>query len=777
MHFFLGIQGEDVELSTPTDQSQQFQEKLDSLNAERDDWKIKAEKLDGDIKESRRLLQETVSDLNVKRRQLQSENSQLSQANKDLISQRDRSQEEHEKAQQELSLAKTALKDLEAQMKQMHAAEMSAAESRSVEAKSAISSLEMERETSLALRHETETLRKEKAQLEKEAEKLKAECERQRAIEITLEERSAALAALKTELVYAESKVESIASERDTFKLSAERATSDLENVRQHLASAAESLEDEVAILRSKAAELEQEAEDERTLRRTAEDQHAMLLSERNDLKGALAAVEVKSKELGEMLASYEQAEQHLADIERENDEMRRHLRISSDDDAVRALENLQHDYSEVLSENGQLRRSIADYEAEIEEIVSERDELAIKVSEIASPETNHMSPVEPQGLDNGLQALCEELQIQLQAMTRDRDNWRETAETMGLVGNAGESTNSKSHATDDSSVMSDSTAQQLLVQQALEYRERRGSKKGSWKIFHSQRQEKDAAGDDETDNSEREQLMGKLIESNEAYQQTVSRLKSEVVGLNRSLKEDAYSRSKKIEALEQENSAYELKVIALERELERLGAEVGSAPKVDTARIQSLERDLDYSQQQNEDAERKIASLQTDFEKLHRASEQEVVYKQTETEHPKTLQDDFKAKVNALEKMMLAVNQENETLRSIAQRNGHFSIESELGKALQQDDKDVKIAQLHHELIELRMQGHEKLKNQVLQLQSEKRQMQDAMEKHYQILAEENQSLLENLEMRLQAREKTIEQLERELDSISSQAKTETGR
>jgi viroplasmin and RNaseH domain-containing protein len=391
----------------------------------------------------------------------------------------------------------------------------------------------------------------------------------------------------------------------------------------------------------------------------------------------------------------------------------------------------------------------------------------AQKTTPGTSPETSR-STTEPQGMD-GMQELCEELQRQLQSITRDRDVWKETAESATKTGNKGERRGrSRSIARDDSSVMSDMSDQKMLLQQAIEYRNRRDSKKSSSIFSFGQRASK-VESDPGADESDREQLIDQLTEAQEQNQQTISQLKTEVVELNRSLKEDVYSSKKRSEVIEQENAAYELKVMVLEQELERLSSEASTSQgPQDTEQIQSLQRDLNNFQNEKKNAEQEIALLQTDFDKLHRASTQEVVHKQTEIDHLKTLQADFQAKIDALENMMLAIDKENETLREIAQKAGSFSIDSDLGKVLAEDDKDVKIAQLHDQLIKLRMQGHQQLADKVLHMQDEKRQMQAAMEEHFQIVAEENETLLEDLEMRLGAREQTIKQLESVLDQIN---------
>ena len=91
------------------------------------------------------------------------------------------------------------------------------------------------------------------------------------------------------------------------------------------------------------------------------------------------------------------------------------------------------------------------------------------------------------------------------------------------------------------------------------------------------------------------------------------------------------------------------------------------------------------------------------------------------------------------------------------------------MGQQIEQDEKDVKIARfLHHDLTELQLQGHQKLKNQVLQIQNKKRAMQSTMRSTLLlIMDEENQSHLEDLEMRLKARQQTNRHFQRVLVTV----------
>ncbi len=520
-------------------------------------------------------------------------------------------------------------------------------------------------------------------------------------------------------------------------------------------------------------AELHSESATIRSQNKSLQKEVEALLNERDQLNESVLLANEKSERLLTRLSTFEETENTLIDLRKQIDEVRHRLNVSDEESVVTAIKLLQQDYSDVLDENDRLRESLADLDGEIVELHAEREELlsqaerrAVGALSVASQSSNTAT---------GMQELCEELQRQLQAMTRDRDSWKETADTVARTGNKGERKRAIADSDDCSvsSARSVGSEQQMLLRQAMEYRDKRDGKKSSWgfSTFGVQRPTK-VDTESIADSSVREELIDRLAELNETYLETISKLKSEVVGLNTSLKEESYSMKKKLNALEQENQAYELKIMALEHELDRIGSVTKSSDGPGArGRSESLELVFDQLQSEKETAERQVSLLKSQVDKLNSASARDAHQKQVEIDHLKTIQDDIQAKMNALENMMNAINQENETLRRIAEKATSFSLESDLGKQVEQDRKDVQIARLHHELAELQLQGHKKLKNQVLQLQSEKQEMQSAMEEHYLVMDEENRSHLEDLEMRLKARDETIKQLRGVLETVADGA------
>lgn len=78
-----------------------------------------------------------------------------------------------------------------------------------------------------------------------------------------------------------------------------------------------------------------------------------------------------------------------MADLKRENDEIRNQLNVTEGEDTILALEHLQQDYSDILDDNDRLRDSIGDYEAEMMDLVAERRRMDAKSTE---SDPNHIA-------------------------------------------------------------------------------------------------------------------------------------------------------------------------------------------------------------------------------------------------------------------------------------------------------------------------------------------------------------------------------------------------
>ena len=150
-----------------------------------------------------------------------------------------------------------------------------------------------------------------------------------------------------------------------------------------------------------------------------------------------------------------------------------------------------------------------------------------------------------------------------------------------------------------------------------------------------------------------KDQVIEGLEKANEAHQQTISDLKSELVRLNASYKSEAYLSKKKIEDLTQENSAYEIKIVVLEKMLEKLGGPVDSysstahmtegvtlpattadaedeAPQRDWSsppkfhdRIKELEEKVDTLEREKHEVELKMQAVESDLESFQHTTKQ----------------------------------------------------------------------------------------------------------------------------------------------------------
>jgi len=423
---------------------------------------------------------------------------------------------------------------------------------------------------------------------------------------------------------------------------------------------------------------------------------------------------------------------------------------VASEDPAP-ALEHLRHQYADLLDDNDKLRRSNEELKTKIAGVIAERDRIMLEVEKdtvSTSPESERS--VESQRSDGETMASTDNQTQQ------ERDSLKETIEIMEEEG-AGNNAYTDDHSA-SVSAMSDLHSQKWLLEQAMDYRDRRENKQSSWSLFSSQRA---CASDAEhkKNDREREDLIDKLIETNDLYQETIMTLKSEIVELNKSLKDDAYSSKKKLDVLEQENLAHNLKISVLENELERLRKEADADAASDN--MDSLKEELESVQALKQQADRETVTTKN-----------YLYSKQNEIEHLQKEQHDLKAKADALENIIIAINDENSTLRDIAKKATSFSFDTELGKDFQRVSKNVKIQQLNKELIDLRMKAQEKLKNQAVELEHEKQQMREAIESHYTLLDEEHQNIIQDCETRLQARELTIKQIELELEHLKPLAR-----
>jgi chromosome segregation ATPase len=244
--------------------------------------------------------------------------------------------------------------------------------------------------------------------------------------------------------------------------------------------------------------------------------------------------------------------------LKSEIEQIRFHLKIGDEGDILETLIKLQQEYEDLIEENYRMQEIVSDLESEIEELHAETEELHSKsLSEASCKLPTKFSD------NQEIKQQLDDLEVKLQAVIKERDFWKDIAERYKSVPVEGDELLT-------STIRTDATEQKKLLQQAMEYCGRRDARK-SWVFssFSSQRQLK--ADHNVNDDLEREHLIDRLTEANKSYQETIMKLKSEVVGLNTSLKEESYTMRKKVDSLEQEKQAYEMKALTLEQELCRM--------------------------------------------------------------------------------------------------------------------------------------------------------------------------------------------------------------
>jgi hypothetical protein len=150
------------------------------------------------------------------------------------------------------------------------------------------------------------------------------------------------------------------------------------------------------------------------------------------------------------------------------------------------------------------------------------------------------------------------------------------------------------------------------------------------------------AKGDDKSissaidlDNSDKDKVVESLQRTNKQLEETIGKLKSEIVRLNSFYKDAAYLSKKRVAVLTQENAAYEIKLVVLEKMLEKLGGSIdspnedgkdsrsmSSMPKFHH-RILELEETVCTLQKEKNAATSKMKAVESDLEKFQRTSKQ----------------------------------------------------------------------------------------------------------------------------------------------------------
>eukprot|EP00543_Licmophora_paradoxa_P018687 CAMPEP_0202460096 /NCGR_PEP_ID=MMETSP1360-20130828/41492_1 /ASSEMBLY_ACC=CAM_ASM_000848 /TAXON_ID=515479 /ORGANISM="Licmophora paradoxa, Strain CCMP2313" /LENGTH=327 /DNA_ID=CAMNT_0049081589 /DNA_START=1 /DNA_END=984 /DNA_ORIENTATION=- len=224
-----------------------------------------------------------------------------------------------------------------------------------------------------------------------------------------------------------------------------------------------------------------------------------------------------------------------------------------------------------------------------------------------------------------------------------------------------------------------------------------------------------------------------------------LSKLKSQVEQLN----EEAEQNQKKIESLEHEKTAFEVKLMILEQEFERTSTEAkelqaaANAPldekKFDGmdlhGQIFELQRALEAASQGKQKAEEDAEFLRKEAEQIRETAKKSSDALNQEIEQLKKIQEDYEQKVKALESVIEAISSENQSMldSSVKQQS--------LGSGPNSD-----------------------LQAELAKVQQEKLELETTMEKQLMAFEQANQMVIEDLRMQLKSRETAISMLEQEI-------------
>lgn len=440
--------------------------------------------------------------------------------------------------------------------------------------------LEQDRDRSLALLDKAnEKLMKdleEKSILFQEAQKEKLSMQQ---IEESQQKLSAALNEAREELEQMRQEKEDAleADERINF------AVKDLEEERARLMQNVESITFELEDAKQLNETLEAESD---AVRNELENELQKLRDSQEELQKALHEANTSSRERGEDDAG-QTAEQNLEldSLRCRNKELTRALETIEEErdawkaateaakmKAARASEESEQLQENLNEETNELRTVNAEMEGEIHLLMEERDTWKRQAEKA---ETEAAVARENSG-DSGDEDV-QELRVANRLMKNDikrleeeRDSWKKAAESNQLNGS------NHSSSDDNLSMATDNTALQASFLQAAAERQKHkdsGARPNRWlnrmgRSYRRQSSKNMSAGSD-SDNEK--DLVEELQKTNSEKDDTIANLRSEIVRLNSSYKEEAYLNKKKIETLTTENIAYQTQVKALEFEFDKM--------------------------------------------------------------------------------------------------------------------------------------------------------------------------------------------------------------
>jgi hypothetical protein len=176
-------------------------------------------------------------------------------------------------------------------------------------------------------------------------------------------------------------------------------------------------------------------------------------------------------------------------------------------------------------------------------------------------------------------------------------------------------------------------------------------------------------------DNPDKDKVIESLQRMNKHLEESVDKLKSEIVRLNSFYKDAAYLSKKRVASLTQENAAFEIKLVVLEKILEKLGGFIDSPDEDGNDsrsmnevprfhhRILELEETVNTLKKEKNTAESKLMAVESDLEKFQRTSKQASLDSLREIERLRNENSEQKCRLAAFENEGIGAS-EGDTLR-----------------------------------------------------------------------------------------------------------------
>ena len=508
----------------------------------------------------------------------------------------------------------------------------------------------------------------EKSRLLEEAEREKAEIDTETTAALrALEERCNQL---NTEVLDAHDEISVLRRESDTTifpsVVKSETAQHEFEEERQRLHSNLEAMSTELNSLKQRHEEMEKKHSE---AYKALEQENNELKLQHSDLKYALREANVHNRTISE--------ENHVIRIENDSLlEVSRDLKLKVRE--MQASEERIVPPTVTKTESDQVQQSKA---------------LGPTLVDASSPTPFNSINLEPvlessesigsnsdgdKGTDNGSSCFSDEAVVDQEGSPTSSD--QEPLGQQALLLAATQSQPSPANSDDD---VTPSGQQALLLAAAAGLQKQKAqpeskSLNSSWRSMIKRGQSNSplppAAGSNMSTSSSADIQIKQLEKINQEQRETIKKLQSELVRLNAFYRDAAYLSKRKMESLVNENAAYEIKIIVLEKMLEKLGASADThsfsgsvdpgataadadsqaarsetssheeaSPKRDSSsppknldQINELEEKVIKLEKEKNDAEEKMKAIVTDLENFQRTSKRAALDSMLEIERLK---------------------------------------------------------------------------------------------------------------------------------------------